>query len=111
MVDAESRRIARDLITIFFSGKISNDEFLDDFPAGSKDRAIRAIYVKLWDFADDMFTHAFSGTLDEETAALVDRCVVFLDSPSEYEWSSWWMKLTKASRSESGDSSVWPFLR
>jgi hypothetical protein len=134
MFNREKRAIARDLVKKFDAGEISNDDFDDDFPRDRNDAALGAIYERLWFLWYDHRTHWLTGahSLREEDQALFERCVAFLGSDLEYEWSpfiqaSLSLILLRAFRfhgkakeieerklkelEQVGDLGAWPFLR
>jgi hypothetical protein len=121
MVDQTSRSAAKTLITDYFSGAITNDEFLDQFPRRSKDKVLNALYHAFWDFAEDLHTHKLLEPVDQQTTEIIQRCRLFLDSELEYEWKNWLetvvdsVQTVVSGRSEitshTGDRSVWPFFR
>jgi hypothetical protein len=135
MVNRGQRDFARRLIEEYMSCEITNDDFTNDYPTKEKeDRAIRAIYDRLWGFWDDLHTHRLTGkyALDSEARALFERCIAFLGSDLEYEWPPLeWRNLSQAflrlvglgriadRRGEDwnekvrmlGSWEVWPFIR
>jgi hypothetical protein len=88
-MNRQSRDLARRLIERFLACEITNDDLADNYPCREKDdRAVGAIYERLWFFWDDLHTHNLTGehALDPEARALFERCVAFLASDLEYEW-------------------------
>lgn len=129
-VDKEARRLARHSIKRFVSGEITNDEFIDKYPLGSKDRAIKAIYDRFWAFYDDNYTHYLNASefqKDATSVEVVSRCVSFLDTDLEYRWRDLglhsrfnlvlWLHRrgvfsgVLADKLALGDYSAWPFFR
>jgi hypothetical protein len=135
MVNRTKRDLARRLVEKFLSGKITNDDFVNEYPDPEKDdRAIAAIYDRLWGFWDDRQTHTVAGEhdLSPEGRAVFERCIAFLNSDLEYEWPPLkWRSLLQTSlrliglgriadrRSDEwarkvrtiGKWEVWPFIR
>jgi len=95
MVNREKRDLARQLIEKFLAGEITNDDFVNNYPCREKeDRAVVAIYERVWGYWDDRHTHKLMGKheLDPEARELFERCIAFLNSDLEYEWPTieWW---------------------
>jgi len=135
MVNREKRNLARHLVEKFLAGEITNDDLTNAYPCREKsDRAIPAIYDRLWGFWDDIDTHKLTGKyeLTPEEKALFERCIAFLNSDLEYEWpllewrslSQAFLRLTGLSRIADrrgeewtervrgiGKWEVWPFIR
>lgn len=59
-----------------------------------EDRAVVAIYERLWGYWDDRHTHKLMGKhgLDPEARELFERCIAFLNCDLAYEWPTieWW---------------------
>lgn len=85
MVDMKSRESAANLITEFAAGRITNDEFDEQYPE-SEDRGVQTIGRVLWLSWDDRFTHRLEGEyqLTDQQKALFDRCRAFLQTELEY---------------------------
>jgi hypothetical protein len=138
MVDVEARRIAAALVARFRDRVITNDEFEDEWPRRSPDRALNAIAAALWGAYSDTHRHALTGryALTEAGRAFFDRCIQFLKTDLEYEWPQdryyargglhktplimslglllpvhWMLKRRHAQQEAAGDSAVWPFIR
>src|SRR5580704_8451841 len=88
MVDRAKRDSAREILRNFIDCKITNDEFHTQFPGSEHDLALRAIRSNVWMLYSDLHTHKLSGKHkpNAETKALLERCVLFLDSGFEFEW-------------------------
>ena len=126
-------RIARDQAALqlrrFASDRITNDQFVDDFPVSTTDPALRAIYARAWALYDDFKTHFLGATppLRHELA----RWIVFLHSDEEYRWPQYqfiqirppklldwltggWFHRRQDERFEdfarTGEFAVWPFF-
>jgi hypothetical protein len=135
MVNRGKRDLARQLIEKFLAAEIANDDFVDNYPCREKeDRAVVAIYERLWGYWDDRHTHKLTGKheLNPEGRALFERCIAFLNSDLEYEWPAikWWsfsraflrkIGLRKRADDEAdqyigemtgiGKFELWPFVR
>ena len=95
MVNREKRDLARQLVKKLLAGDITNDDFVNNYPCREKkDRAVVAIYERLWGYWDDRHTHKLTGKheLNPEAKALYERCIALLNSDLEYEWPTieWW---------------------
>jgi hypothetical protein len=115
------------------SGRTTNDDFDDQYPARSQDPAVTAVSWAGWSLYSDNRNYRLKGrnSLSAETMQAVARCVLFLHSGHEYEWPaepkrgflgvvvaflSWgWVDTRKWSGwpewKAAGDFTVWPFLR
>ena len=127
MVDREGRRRAANLITAFIAGEITNDDIENGWPEKSTDKALEAIYLRLWSFYSDLRTHKILSTVASQQTESFRRIIDFLESDLEYEWRdlglhSWfnpWLLALKIGalsheRKEKlrfGDYEVWPFFR
>jgi hypothetical protein len=84
----EIRREAARILRQFRDGEITNDEFEDAFlplRRESGDRALRAIATVTWHFYSDTHEHRLRPQ-EGETAAMLERCIAFLESGLPYEW-------------------------
>jgi|ERR1700680_219044 len=133
MVNREKRDTARALIRGLASGDLTNEDFENEYPRDSTDRALRAIYQRLWFYWDDLKTHKLTDryALSEDAAKLFSRSSAFLATDLEYEWPSVGpsallivlriLGLRAAAKSRErheleqlyslGDFDSWPFLR
>jgi hypothetical protein len=144
MIDMEARQCAADLVRRYRDGELENDPFHSRMAPliRSEDRALRAIESMLWMVSDHSRAHRLDGVdaLNEEGRALFDRCLLFLGSNSEYEWTqdrfdrtsgfipavhvltlglSWLYSRWKTSQNDrfyaavnaAGEFDVWPFIR
>jgi hypothetical protein len=86
MVDVRSRASAAKLIREFIEGRITNDEFDEQYPHRSSDPALQNIWRYLWLFWDDRQSHTLQGEhgLSPAQRALWERCVTFLQTGVEY---------------------------
>jgi len=129
MVDREDRHKACRLIEGLAKAEITNDDFDDDFPRRSRDRALEPIFANIWFHYSDTHTHKLTGehALSSEASQIFARCAAFLRSDLEYEWPDYnWIALKRivlrlfgqGARIErqfeqfkaAGDFEVWPFL-
>lgn len=85
MVDMKSRGLAANLIREFAAGRLTNDEFDEQYPE-SEDRGVQTIGQVLWLSWDDRFTHRLEGEhqLTDQQKALFDRCIAFFQTELEY---------------------------
>jgi hypothetical protein len=85
MVDMKSRMVAAELIEEFATGRITNDEFDEQYPR-SDDRAVQTIGNSMWFFWDDRFTHRLEGKfeLTDQQRDLFARFIAFLQTDLEY---------------------------
>jgi hypothetical protein len=132
MVDRSKRDSAREILRNFIDCKLTNDEFHASFPSSEHDSALRAIRTNVWMLYSDLHTHNLSGSHkpNAEARALLERCVLFLDSDFEFEWPVPKIGLanilpnlrrrfretspdseTLQTEPDSGDHTVWPFFR
>ena len=135
MVDRAKRDSARDVLRDFIDCKLTNDEFFVQFPRSEDDSALRGISSRVWMLYSDLHRHKLNGKHEPntETRAMLDRCVLFLDSDLEFEWpvlriglvnvlsklktrTKQVMGLSPHSEevragSKVGDEMVWPFFR
>jgi len=86
MVDSRARRVASQLLRDFFDGKITNDEYNDQFPDSSADSGLQVVYRRIWISYSDLHSHYLDrGALSQEDHALFGRCIAFLRTDLEYE--------------------------
>ncbi len=89
MIDRPSRDRLAELIRHLVSGRISNDEFEDALPLGSRDPAVWEVFRNgAWCLYGDLEEHRLVGRrrLGRKTRREVARWIVFLKSEHEYEW-------------------------
>jgi hypothetical protein len=87
MIDRERRSLASTLIRKLLIGQLTVDDFDDQFPKKSVDRALGAIYEQLWFYWDDRRSYSVAAQeMPQEVKDLFRRCIAFLDSDLEYEW-------------------------
>lgn len=85
MINAQARREGARLLTEFFEGKITNDEYNDAFPSSSVDAGLDAVYRRIWVYYSDLHSHFLNQQeLSEEDIALFQRCIAFLGTDLEY---------------------------
>jgi hypothetical protein len=131
LIDRASRDALAELARHFVAGRITNRELEDRLPR-SNDCAIREIWWNaLWGLYDDFHKHRLVGRyyIPRNSRADLARCVLFLKTDLEYEWTPYppepriltgllsVLTLGVANRimarswRRQGDSNVWPFLR
>lgn len=88
-VDRDSRRKLAELLRHFAAGLITNDEFEDRRPSGSKDLAVRQIlHEGAWFLYDDLHEHRLTGRyrLNTKNRESIARWILFLETDLPYEW-------------------------
>lgn len=129
-VDAVARRAAAELVRQLASGRLTNDEFEERWPA-SADPALSAVREAAWFLYSDLRTYRLTGAdrLPFPIRRQVARWVLFLHSDLPYEWPVE-SRAAKLARSIAGlltigvatrrwktalqvseDADVWPFVR
>ena len=112
------------------TGRITNDDYNDEYPIRSVDAGIDAVSKAGWSLYSDTWTYRLRGrnALGPETFRAVARCILFLHSDQEYEWSpdprrgflGLVLALITLGRADTrdwaiwraqGHYDVWPFLR
>ncbi|WP_143707314.1 hypothetical protein [Uliginosibacterium sp. TH139] len=132
MIDRLARDKFAELLRHLVAGQISNDEFEDNLPLGSSDRAVSAIFWNgAWMLYDDMREYKLTGKyrLPRDAKREVARWILFLKTDFEYEWPRiqgifrfpWYLiviftlglviPIARYKLHQAGDISVWPFLR
>jgi hypothetical protein len=121
MVDSNARRCAADLVAKLRDGLITNREFEGSWPqSDTEDRGLLAVETMLWHYYDDFRTHKLTGrhALESSDRELFDRCVQFLRTDLEYEWTEGNFIVTGRDFANSvgrldlnGDDPCWPFTR
>jgi len=85
MINAKARQEGARLLTEFFDGKITNDEYNDAFPSGSVDAGLDVVYRRIWVYYSDLHSHYLDRQqLSEDDVALFRRCIDFLNTDLEY---------------------------
>ena len=129
MIDQTQRDAARRVLRSFIDGEITNDDFEAQFPRNAEDPAIPAIKANVWMLYSDLRQHKLTGkhAPNAEYRAILERCVLFLETNLEFEWpvpkislsnifTNLWShakaRLGKpTSQPSEGDEDVWPFFR
>ena len=135
MIDQAARRRLAEGIRHLANGRITNDEFEDQYgraAAASSDPAVRALFWQgAWMLYSDFTTTRYAGSqrLPRDTRKHIVRWILFLQSSLPYEWPlpAWWQNLAWApvhlltlgfsarlrarQFRRSGEFSVWPFRR
>jgi hypothetical protein len=88
MVDRIQRDATSRVLRSFIDGAITNDEFEAQFPRSDEDSALPAIKANVWMLYSDLHRHKLTGKHEPnaETRALLERCVLFLETNLEFEW-------------------------
>src|SRR5437667_4707124 len=88
MVDRIQRDAASRVLRSFMDGAITNGEFEAQFPRSEEDSALPAIKANVWMLYSDLHRHKLTGKHEPnaETRALLERCVLFLETNLEFEW-------------------------
>jgi len=131
LVDRATRDALAELTHHFVAGRLTNYELENRRPR-SKDPAIQQIFWNaLWGLYDDLHEHRLIGCyyIPKDSRSDLARCILFLKSDLEYEWTPFPPKpqalavlvsmvtLGAANRvmlrhwRRQGDASVWPFMR
>lgn len=130
MIDQEARNKAAELVERLVGCEITNDEFEDNYPPNSQDRALKAIRCWTWMFYTDLREHKLKGKYQPTPEGLesLKRCILFLRSDLQYKWPDvpWSSRSYVLTRVFSlgllgkkrwkefearGEFDVWPFLR
>ena len=130
MVDRHKRDQAALILRDLIDAKITNDQFVRQFPKSADDLAIPAILQAVWMQFSDHRVHRLTGrdTLQlPSSQAVLHRCWLFLTTNLEFQWPKPETRIGKgllrlvgfggpfaASDEEyksHGDFDVWPFLR
>ena len=123
-------KLAAQFIRQFSSGKITTTEFESAYEElVGRDRVLFEISLALWRHYSDTHEHKLIGknALRPSAAALYERCILFLERQTWYEWPFTSLvgdlkarlasfrktakALSLAALPEQGDLSVWPFFR
>src|ERR1700686_3109100 len=88
MMNRTQRDAAARVLRSFVDGAITNDEFEAQFPRGEEDSALPAIKANVWMLYSDLHRHKLTGKHEPnaEIRALLERCVLFLDTDLAFEW-------------------------
>lgn len=92
MIDRPSRDKFAELLRQLAAGQISNDEFENNFPIKSKDKAVNNIFWNgAWLLYDDRREYKLIGKhrLSKSTKQEVARWILFLKSDFEYSQPRW----------------------
>jgi hypothetical protein len=121
MVDCRKRDVLAEKLRHLLSGRIDNLIF-DDLDDGkffdSDDGALWEVFHSIWYCYDDFRSHSLRLTEGQRLDFI--RCILFLHSDLEFEWSvrreSFWrspfsLSESKAQPAANGDMSVFPFYR
>lgn len=129
-IDITSRRAAAELVRQLASGRLTNDEFEERWPA-SADPALSAVREAAWFLYSDLRAYRLTGAnrLPFAVRRQLSRWVIFLQSDLEYEWPvatrteklarsiaglltmGVATRLWKTALQVSEDADVWPFIR
>ena len=91
MVDREARSQYGQLLRQLISGRMTNDEYEEQFDAiecDANDPAVSEAYHQAWFLYDDLRTHRMTGAyrLNREGRHAIAQAVLFLQSDQEYGW-------------------------
>jgi hypothetical protein len=126
MINRHARQIAAEALRSFMDGSISNKEYERRYPSAKGDDALLEIYVQIWFLYADVETHFLTAERapNDEDRAVLERCILFLQSDVEYQWPRQKLRLrfrilrllglgrTGTQREEGlggGDKKAWPF--
>jgi hypothetical protein len=86
MVDKAKRVEAAKLIEDFLACRITNFQYMDQYPRSAGDPALFAIYSRLWSAYSDVREHRMDGkhALDDYGRAVAEQCILFLKTDNEY---------------------------
>lgn len=131
MIDRQNRKKLSEMLRHLVSGQITNDQFEDNAPKKSQDRAIWAIRHQAWFLYSDLEEYKLKGkhAVSPKDKGIVARWLLFLKTDFEYEWpthpgeTAWGMVLSLLSLGliprifwvnkwiYSGNFENWPFIR
>jgi hypothetical protein len=129
MVDRHARDIAAGALRDFMEGSISNREYERRYPRSKNGPALWAIYIHIWFCYSDLREHTLTGkhSLNAESRAFVERCLLFLRSDLEFQWLppefrlrygilrliglGRILKRLEEEEMSIGDKELWPFLK
>jgi hypothetical protein len=131
MIDKPARKKLSELLRHLVSGQITNDQFEDNSPFSSNDRAIWAIRHQAWGLYSDFGEYKLKGkkALSPKNKHAIATWLLFLKSNFEYEWpthpgQTWWGALLSFLSLGliprifwnkkwifSGNFKIWPFIR
>ncbi|HVP44878.1 MAG TPA: hypothetical protein VMS96_15745 [Terriglobales bacterium] len=119
----EKRRKAAQLLLDFYKGRITNNEFEENWPIEKHDPVLSELLPPVWMLYSDYREHRIDPALrkDYRLAKEFHRYLKFLSSTLEYEWigvpGTWVSKVAEVfdtrrrQTNSSGDIEVWPFYR
>jgi hypothetical protein len=61
MIDRVARARAALLLRRFACSRLTNDDFVENFPRSTVDPALRAVEERAWGLYDDLHTHRLTG--------------------------------------------------
>jgi hypothetical protein len=129
MVDRRARNVAAEVIREFMEGSISNREYEGRYPNSKDDPVLWEIFVQIWFLYSDLKEHTLTGkhVLKRETRSFLDRCILYLKSDCDFQWSRQrfrpWLGLCRVlglgrfiirlegKEMTTGDAEVWPFFK
>lgn len=119
MIDAEARQRAVRLLEKADEGEITNWQLEDSWPEAKHDPAMNCILRWVWTLYDDSKEVLVSDCLDENSRAIMSRCIKFLQSENEFPLRSLSESEAREVRSQWGvewradctlpDDDFWPF--
>lgn len=129
MVDRNKRDQAASTVRDLIDGKITNDEFIRQFPRSADDPALPAVLKAVWMQFSDHRVHKLTGRDNPtpELRAVLERCWLFLATDLEFQWPPAKSRVGKGllqligldrlfrtsdqQYKSRGDFEVWPFLK
>jgi hypothetical protein len=89
LVDRAGRDALAELIHHFVAGRITNDQLQDNVPESSDCSIWEIFWNALWGLYDDFHEHRMTGRyyIPNDSRSDLARCILFLKSDLEYEWT------------------------
>ncbi len=133
MIDREARDILAEDFRHLISGQVTNCEFEERLRESDDAAVTEVFFCGAWPLYDDRYEHSLTGgwAIRKSDWPIAARCILFLKTNLEYEWSETGgfrglrrrllslLTFGLLGRSghrarrprSSGDSAVWPFFR
>lgn len=88
MVNSEFRKAYAGLLADFWQRRISQAEYECRFnPLWDSDAGIKGVYENIWSLYDDVKRDGLSQ--NKETEGIIMRCLLFLSTTMDYEWTNY----------------------